>query len=232
MVGDLTVVSGPSRPEEETLARSRAQSSGDFPVPPVRRSPAPEVGPRAAKTIAKILAATRAIFLSRGYGGTTIDEIATEAGISRASFYTYFPTKRDVLLALGADSANASDRLVDGLRALDDDWSEVDIARFVDDSFATFDEHGAFAFAWTEAAHQDDELRQAGMKRHLSLCRDLGEALGRLRGSPFEDPRATGLAVNSMIERTWSYCQLYAGTVDEGAVRAALTASIIAMLRS
>jgi TetR/AcrR family transcriptional regulator len=207
------------------------QRPGAFPIRPTLRSPAKELGPRANRTIARILEATRSIFLTRGYAGTTVDEIARVAGVSRASFYTYFPTKRDVLLALGGDSASAASALIAGLDGLGATWAVADVERFVDDYFTLLDEHGSFALAWTQAAHEDDEIRRAGMKRHLQTCRQLGVALGRLRGEPFDDPAARGLAVLGMFERTWSYARLYAPTVDAADLRRELAAIVASTLR-
>jgi AcrR family transcriptional regulator len=39
------------------------------------------------------------LFLARGYEATTVDDIAAAAGISKRSFFDYFPTKEDVVLA-------------------------------------------------------------------------------------------------------------------------------------
>src|SRR4030081_1073131 len=95
--------------------RARSRGSALLSVSPTLRQPANELGPRAHLTIARILDATKKIFLIRGYTGTTIDEITRVANVSRASFYTYFPSKRDVLLAVGADSASAAGALIKGL---------------------------------------------------------------------------------------------------------------------
>lgn len=195
------------------------------------RSPAKELGPRANRTIARILEATRSIFLARGYAGTTIDEIARVAGMSRGSFYTYFPTKRDVLLALGADSARAGAVLSERLEKLGGGWTLDDLESYVDGYFEFLDEHGSFAFAWTQAAHEDDELRVAGMKRHLEMARQMGEVAGSLRGKPFDDPAARGLVIFSMLERAWDYCQVYAPTVDAADVRHEIVRALATMLR-
>jgi AcrR family transcriptional regulator len=203
----------------------------DFPVRPTMRSPAPELGPRATQTIAKILWATKAIFLARGYAGTTIDEITRVAGVSRGSFYTYFPSKRDALLALGADSIRASRRIVGQLRDLPDAWTDADLESFVERWFELLEEYGSFAFAWTQAAHEDNEIRVAGMKTHLQLCRELGLALAALRGQPFDDPTAQGVVIVSMLERGWAYCQLYTGKMDAADVRRTMAQVLAAITR-
>src|ERR1700737_510829 len=61
-------------------------------------------GPRAQRTIEAILDAAKKVFLLQGFGGTKMEDIADAASVSRASVYTYFPTKRAVLFAIGADS--------------------------------------------------------------------------------------------------------------------------------
>jgi mycofactocin system transcriptional regulator len=37
------------------------------------------------------------LFLERGFGGTTVDDIAGEAGIARRTFFTYFSSKNDAV---------------------------------------------------------------------------------------------------------------------------------------
>ncbi|OZI61190.1 TetR/AcrR family transcriptional regulator [Bordetella genomosp. 11] len=37
------------------------------------------------------------LFLARGYEGTTLDDIAAEAGISRRTFFSYFKSKDDII---------------------------------------------------------------------------------------------------------------------------------------
>lgn len=39
------------------------------------------------------------VFLKRGYGAVTVDDAAREAGISRATFFRYFGSKEDVVVA-------------------------------------------------------------------------------------------------------------------------------------
>jgi AcrR family transcriptional regulator len=59
-------------------------------------------GRRARKkdeTRRRIAEAAMALFLSRGFAATTLDDIAEAADISKRSFFDYFPSKEDVVLA-------------------------------------------------------------------------------------------------------------------------------------
>lgn len=51
------------------------------------------------------------LFFEQGYQHTSIDDIARRAGVSRATFFNYFPTKVDVLF-------RPIDRLLDEVEAL------------------------------------------------------------------------------------------------------------------
>ena len=194
------------------------------------RHPAPELGPRAQRTIEKILAATREVFLARGYAGTSIDHIAQAAGVSRSSFYTYFPTKRDALLALGSGDVKRARAVIEDLRRLGSEWTIDGLRAWAATMFAFQDEYGSFAFAWNHAAHEDPELRDAGMKTHLATCRKLGRALDELRGGGGGDPALQGLIIISMFERVWSQCRLYEPAIaveDVAAEIATLLAGIL-----
>jgi AcrR family transcriptional regulator len=55
---------------------------------------------RRAQTRARLLAAARKLFATRGFEQTTIRDIAGDADTALGSFYNYFRTKEDVLAAL------------------------------------------------------------------------------------------------------------------------------------
>lgn len=48
----------------------------------------------------QIAAAARTLFLEQGYAGTSMDAVATEAGVSKQTLYVYFPAKLDLLRAI------------------------------------------------------------------------------------------------------------------------------------
>jgi len=207
-----------------TTADIPEDESPEFPATAVYRQPAEELGPRAQRTIARIVEATREVFLTHGYAGTTIDEIARAADVSRASFYTYFPSKREVLLAVGARSVNDTSML---LRRLPAEGSTLPgLREWVHEYYQLLDSHGAFAFAWTQAAHEDAEIRTAGMKGHLELCREFGEMLAASAGLPRPDSVQLGLTMMSLLERTWSFTHLYGADFDRDEMEESATLCI------
>src|ERR1019366_4179776 len=71
-------------------------------TPPSATAPVaapPTLRNRATRAVrAEIAAVAVRLFLEQGFDKTTVDQIAAEAGLSRASFFRYFGSKEDVLL--------------------------------------------------------------------------------------------------------------------------------------
>lgn len=83
--------------------------------PTVEDPPRPSLRERnKARTREELVDVARRLFAERGFAEVTIDEVADEAGVSRRTFFRYFDSKEDVLLA---DNAVLLDRLVSGLAA-------------------------------------------------------------------------------------------------------------------
>jgi len=71
---------------------------------------------RAAETRSLILRSAARLFARQGYGRTTMDQIACEAGTSKGALYHHFPTKRALFDALVAERI-AAFRTLDELTA-------------------------------------------------------------------------------------------------------------------
>lgn len=48
----------------------------------------------------QLLSAARQLFLKKGYRGTSIEEIARRAGLTKGAYYHHFRSKEDILIAL------------------------------------------------------------------------------------------------------------------------------------
>src|SRR5579862_2912074 len=71
-----------------------------------------------ARARAEIADAALRLFFDRGFEGVTVDEIVSAAGVSRRTFFRYFETKEDALLA---DYPELNARLTEALGSLDPD---------------------------------------------------------------------------------------------------------------
>jgi AcrR family transcriptional regulator len=93
-----------------------------------------------AKTRAAIREAAMTLFEQQGYGATTVEQIAEAAEVSPSTFFRYFPTKEDVVLADDWDppmvaavrdqppELSPADALISGMRSMvsgltADDWN-------------------------------------------------------------------------------------------------------------
>ncbi len=62
-----------------------------------------ELSERQAAKREQIALAARKLFLTSGYSGTSMDAVTAEAGVSKQTLYTYFPTKVDLLTNIVAE---------------------------------------------------------------------------------------------------------------------------------
>lgn len=66
------------------------------------------------------------LFIRKGFDETTLDEIATEAGISRRTFFYYFKSKDDIMLSM---QSGTGDMIAAALRAQPRDKAPFDAVR-------------------------------------------------------------------------------------------------------
>jgi len=185
--------------------------TNDFKLKGEFRSPAKTMGPRALRTSGLIKECARDVFLAKGYFGTSVEEIAEAAGVSRASFYTYFPSKRDLLYSLGTDTYQALSATLEEMSDLEATWTDDDVYEVIRIYVRFLEQHGAFMLVWSQATYGDEALAKAGMRTRLINARRFGQFIQRLSGEdvdPDDDPARFGLAILVMIDRYWSYWRI------------------------
>ncbi|MBQ0893774.1 TetR/AcrR family transcriptional regulator [Micromonospora sp. U56] len=154
-----------------------------------------------------ILATAERLLEQRPFGEISIDDLARGAGISRPTFYFYFPAKDAVLLTLldrvteEADTA-AGDVLVHLAENPRARWREL-ISRF----HATFGAHRAVVLACAEVRGTNAEVRRLWarvLERWVQAVEAAIEAERRRGAAPPGLPaRDLAIALNSMNERVW-----------------------------
>ena len=110
------------------------------------------------------------LFLENGYAATTVDEIATRAGVSRATVFNYVSSKSDLLWLDVDDALDALESEIDAGASLGDALATVAAASGAD--------RVSLAVAQAEVMGTADELAASGFPRLRRLA-----ALVR-RGSP------------------------------------------------
>ncbi|MEV4466417.1 TetR/AcrR family transcriptional regulator [Micromonospora echinofusca] len=154
-----------------------------------------------------ILSTAERLLRERAFADISIDDLARGAGISRPTFYFYFPSKDAVLLTLldrvteEADAAagDVLERLAEDPRAR---WREL-IHRFHE----TFGAHRAVVLACAQVRGTNAEVRRlwaAVLERWVHAIETAIEAERRRGAAPDGIPaRDLAIALNSMNERVW-----------------------------
>jgi AcrR family transcriptional regulator len=188
------------------------------------------LGPRAQRTRSRLIATTRSVFLAKGYEGTRVDDIADAAGMSRGSFYTYFPSKRDVLLAAGAETLREAERVIGRLSEIPTAWTSADIETWISAWIAFLDVHASFVLVWGQAGCEEDEVRLAGLRTQMRLARKLAETLVRLGHPAPVHAASDAMALIGMMERLWYYHHVACGMLDPSDMRNSILSIVMALL--
>lgn len=79
-----------------------------------------------------LVQAAMALWRTNGYANTTVADICTAAGVSKALFYFYFPRKEDILFEVGVMSTRSARQTADALLAKPYEVPEVIAAALSD----------------------------------------------------------------------------------------------------
>src|SRR6185437_3857879 len=112
---------GPPRPAQMTARR---------PMRVNLQARATAAEQRRARTRERLLDAAERVIAERGMEAASIDAFVAAAGVSRGTFYNYFPTVTDLLHAMNSRLAEDLDRRVDGLTGPIEDCA-VRLAAFI-----------------------------------------------------------------------------------------------------
>lgn len=135
------------------------------------------------------------LFLEQTYAGTTIDQIAARAGVSRNTFFNYFPSKSDLLWV---DFDETMARLGGALSAVDPAVPVLDAVRQALTAVAA--SHPADSVPWALTQYElmgtQDELQASGLARFMKQSAVLQSFVERrLREHGTLRPQAIAFAV-------------------------------------
>ncbi|WP_276357919.1 TetR/AcrR family transcriptional regulator [Cohnella caldifontis] len=88
------------------------------------------------------------LYETQGFAKTTVDQITTTSGVAKGTFYNYFDTKEDLLVA-GMAIMQAQDTSLASARVLQPDTLTEKLDRFIDWSASWIQAHPELAFIWS-----------------------------------------------------------------------------------
>ncbi len=137
-----------------------------------------------AQTREHLLDAAAGLIAERGYGDTTMDDIARAAGSSRATVYAYFATKDDILRTLAIGMWEATEDLYRAFAALPE-WSPAAIGAWIEGVAAAWDRTNVRT--WAVVASMGRELSADYLRYHRRYVETLtGDGAKWKRFSPEE----------------------------------------------
>ncbi|MDE0545222.1 TetR/AcrR family transcriptional regulator [Microbacterium sp. C7(2022)] len=143
---------------------------------------------RVVDTARALRSRARELTAERGIHGFTVEELCTDVGVSRRTFFNYFATKENAVLgvAIRADLTGLDEQFVTGSGTLVDDLADLMIARWDAADIAVDD------FALVAAAvERSPELHRHFLENLAQNEREDMALVARREGIDPDDDRAT-----------------------------------------
>jgi AcrR family transcriptional regulator len=169
----------------------------------------------------QIRRAALAVFAQRGFHGTTVDDIAQEAGIAKGTIYLYYASKEEILIAIFRRYIDAMLDFVDGLLDSALSVSEI-LAEFVKRQIDMIREEPDLMRVLSRRsllALSDGDERMLEFQRYLldriATLLDRGKKLGEMRAL---DVRIASCAMLALQETLPLYLTVYADSLPKDAL--------------
>ncbi|MDF3140639.1 MULTISPECIES: TetR family transcriptional regulator [unclassified Streptomyces] len=166
---------------------------------------------------AEVVEVAHRLFTEQGFDKTTVDQIAAEVGLSRASLFRYFGTKEDIVLGRLEESGR---RIAEALAARPDDEQPWEALRRAFDVLTRMNEAAPpeQVLSYLRMLQETPSLRARHYEKQLSwqklLVPEIARRLGASQDRP-EDTRPSALAAAALAcldvaSTAWVACE---GTV-------------------
>lgn len=170
---------------------------------PAAPRPVDTLTPRGLRTRTALVAAARTVFAESGYAEARIADVSRAAGVAHGSFYTYFSTKEDVLMAVVADLQRemASQRDVEEPPLNPVAGIEASHRRYLQAYFVNAD----LLAVLEQVGTLSPELRALRRENRRFFVERTARAIGRWQEAGLADPGLDALyaanALGSMVDR-------------------------------
>jgi AcrR family transcriptional regulator len=154
----------------------------------------------------RLLTATRDLLVQRRFESITVADIIAAAGVSRASFYFYFPSKQAVLAELVRRAVDQGQRAAQPWTSGEQDPIEA-LRSGVAAGAALWHDNAGVLTAIVESWGSDEQLRQLWLQQMETFT---DAAVARIQADPDVVTRLDGLDVRAVAASlTWLGERLY-----------------------
>ena len=179
-----------------------------------------------AFTRKRLMEAAGRVFAERGYSDATVDEIASEAGASRATFYLHFKSKTDLVGALVEEStpfAVERYRLLDDLLVRGGPTLRDELREWLSDWLDVWRESADSSHALLQAAMLEPDVEELRLRNSEVLVGALERYFAALPETERGPMREKLLVLEIMSQRILSLASMSRLPVDNGHVLSILT---------
>jgi AcrR family transcriptional regulator len=166
------------------------------------------------------------VFAERGYPDATVDEVASEAGASRATFYLHFKSKTELTAALVEDVtpfAVERYRLLDELLASGGSSLRDNLRNWLSDWLGIWSESAQASHALLQAAMLEPEVEKQRLRQSEALVGALDRYFARLPEAARAPARDRLLVLEIMTQRILSLASMSRLPVGDSEVLEILT---------
>jgi AcrR family transcriptional regulator len=161
----------------------------------------PDIGVRGANTRGRITEVSLELFGRLGFFDTSVDAIAKEAGISRATLYQYFHGKDDIFLELLNECGSALFRVVRRIGPLGPDAVGFDnLNWWLGEWSWVFEKYSTMFIQWTAIASSDTAVRPEITRFVTSYNHRIAERLAASELSGL-DPEVAAMTMTALVHR-------------------------------
>jgi len=171
--------------------------------PPARPDRFAGLGERARRTVRLLLDAAARTFGARGFAGSNLDTVASDAGVARATLYRYFDDKIDVLTALAEqarDEVVATAVEFAGI-ARGDPHDGARLRRWLHHLVAISRRHAGVLRVWVERQPDDPRVQALGEEVTRSVRAAVAAALTSVQREYPLNLHAAALVLIALLER-------------------------------
>lgn len=178
-----------------TAKPTARKAAADRTSPPSNRNPGGRTR-KSQETRRALLDAAARMFAENGYHQTSVPDIVQAAGVGHGTFYEYFASRRDILLALTRPITDTPERrpilksqnLADRIRA--------EIFWYLSDHV----EHLELSKVWHAASNFDPEIAETRHRERARRIKRVRKGIESAEVRPDIDPEIAAAALVAMLE--------------------------------